>query len=340
MRQFLATVSDTGAPLAGALVAASLLNPIAMVDAFPDSLQPAAPEAGESPAATCDAQDIVVQPQSPVLEMPCATQPRTSTEIAEARAYVLETAKPGYTMTRQGPELAIERLHPEFVVRLASAIRQARDEGLPFAGIFSAYRPPAFGVGGFADKFNSLHTYGLAVDMYGIGQPGSPGAQHWHEIAAKHGIVCPYGYLNRTEWNHCQPTRLKVVLPDNRLRETVTAEGPLSLEDMFAAGDSVIASAADAADSIVAYSRVPAVDAHETSVQGSTVHVLVRTVRTKDKAEYNSRLAADLGGVKSARLSGKNRAARADGGIAAEGQRKRKSGHRSASADVKRHSTS
>jgi len=49
----------------------------------------------------------------------------------------------------------------------------------------------------------------------------------------------------------------------------------------------------------------------------------------------------DLGAVKSARLTGKNRAARADGSLAAEeGQRKRKSGHRSASADVKRHSTS
>src|SRR6266851_3983979 len=33
VRQLLATVSDTGAPLAGALVAASLLNPVAMVDA-------------------------------------------------------------------------------------------------------------------------------------------------------------------------------------------------------------------------------------------------------------------------------------------------------------------
>ena len=69
-------------------------------------------------------------------------------------------------MTLQGAELAIGRLHPEFVVRLANAIREARSAGLPFAGVFSAYRPPAFGVGGFSDKFNSLHTYGLAVDMF------------------------------------------------------------------------------------------------------------------------------------------------------------------------------
>jgi hypothetical protein len=65
-------------------------------------------------------------------------------------------------MMLQGPEVAISRLHPEFAVRLESAIREARDAGLPFAGIFSAYRPPVFGIGGFSDKFHSLHTYGSA----------------------------------------------------------------------------------------------------------------------------------------------------------------------------------
>jgi len=61
-------------------------------------------------------------------------------------------------MTLQGAEVAIERLHLEFVVRLANAIREARSAGLSFAGVFSAYRPPAFGIGAFSDKFNSLHT--------------------------------------------------------------------------------------------------------------------------------------------------------------------------------------
>src|ERR1051325_4525171 len=46
--------------------------------------------------------------------------------VAKARGYVLETAHPGGTMSRQGPELAIGRLHPQFVTRLASAIREAR----------------------------------------------------------------------------------------------------------------------------------------------------------------------------------------------------------------------
>ena len=73
-------------------------------------------------------------------------------------------------MTLQGAEVAIERLHPEFVVRLANAIREARSAGLSFAGVFSAYRPPAFGIGAFSDKFNSLHSYGLAVDVHAVSQ--------------------------------------------------------------------------------------------------------------------------------------------------------------------------
>jgi hypothetical protein len=151
-------------------------------------------------------------------------------------------------MMRQGPELAIGRLHPDFVRRLAATIREAREAGLRSAGVFSAYRPPAFGVGGFSDKFNSLHTYGLAVDMTGIGGPGSRDAKLWHEIAARHGVVCPYGFANRVEWNHCQPTQIKIILPENPLRETVTADGPLNLQGMFDAGNSFIESEASASD--------------------------------------------------------------------------------------------
>jgi len=163
---------------------------------------------------------------------------------------LVETASPGYTMTLQGAELAIGRLHPEFAIRLEHAIREARSEGLAFAGVFSAYRPPAFGVGGFSDKFNSLHTYGLAVDMRGIGSPGSPEAQLWHRIAAKNGVVCPYGPRDRAEWNHCQPTSVKMILAENPLRETVTAAGPFDLETMFEAGNPMIEDVASAAESL------------------------------------------------------------------------------------------
>lgn len=179
----------------------------------------------------------------------CLTHLTSPTELAEARSYLIQTASPGHTMAKQGSELAIERLHPEFAIRLAKAVREGRDYGL-VAGIFSAYRPPAFGVGGFSDKFNSLHAYGLAVDLYGIGRPGSVEALWWHEIAAKHGLICPYGHHDKTEWNHCQPTALKAVPADNLLRQTITADGPVSLEAMFEAGTSAIANPANAADTV------------------------------------------------------------------------------------------
>ncbi len=146
----------------------------------------------------------------------CPMREREMDETARARAYLIATASPGYTMTRQGPERAIGLLHPAFVNRLAAAIAEARGAGLPLAGIFSAYRPPAFGIGGFADKFHSLHTYGLAVDVTGIGAPGTPSALLWHEIAARYGVICPYGPHNLLEWNHCQPTWVKISSPTIR----------------------------------------------------------------------------------------------------------------------------
>src|SRR5260370_15303321 len=80
-------------------------------------------------------------------------------------------------MVRQGVPVAIGRLRPDFIVKLSGAIHVAREGGMTDAGVFSAYRPPAFGVGGFSDKFNSLHSYGLAADMTGIGGPRVPVAQ-------------------------------------------------------------------------------------------------------------------------------------------------------------------
>ena len=206
-----------------------------------DSVEPVRLEAGDGDPV-CRSDNIVIGPTfSAKSEGTCPEHATETDETARARAYLIETATPGYTMTRQGPELAIGRLHPEFVRRLAAAIAEARGAGLPFAGIFSAYRPPVFGVGGFADKFHSLHTYGLAVDVTGIGAPGTPSALLWHEIASRNGVICPYGSHNLLEWNHCQPTWVKIILADNPLRETVTADGPISLEDMFAVGYSLIA---------------------------------------------------------------------------------------------------
>ena len=247
MRRLLATMPNC-APALLALFVIPLAPDAALSDSFgAGTAAPATPA-----ALACTSNDVVVyEPNpSPGSEPACAAPARTTAEVAEARAYVIETASPGFTMTLQGAELAIGRLHPEFVVRLANAIREARSAGLPSAGVFSAYRPPAFGVGGFSDKFNSLHTYGLAVDMQGIGRPGSSEAQLWHETAARNGVVCPYGPRDRAEWNHCQPTSLKIILAANPLRETVRAEGPSDLESMFEAGNTIIEDMASAAESL------------------------------------------------------------------------------------------
>jgi hypothetical protein len=204
-----------------------------------------------APAANCDAENVVVYGSDQVLEsnVVCASDAEM---LTADRDYLIATSTPGSTMVRQGPALAVGRLHPEFVRRLAAAIREARQAGLPSVGVFSAYRPPAFGVGGFSDKFNSLHSYGLAVDMSGIGGPGSAEAKIWYESAAKHGVTCPYGFENRVEWNHCQPTRIKIVLPESPLRDTVTASGPIDLVSMFEAGNSLIESPESVAEAISA----------------------------------------------------------------------------------------
>jgi hypothetical protein len=295
MRQFLAGTSNCASALAGTLVAAFIMVPSASEVALSDAVGSDASLDAAPPAPGCGANELGVEHSNPQpgSEQACADTPRTPAEVAEARAYLIETASPGYTMTLQRAEVAIGRLHPEFAVRLDRAIREARSSGLPFASVFSAYRPPAFGVGGFSDKFNSLHTYGLAVDMRGIGSPGSPEAQLWHRIAAKNGVVCPYGPRDRAEWNHCQPTSVKIILAQNPLRETVTSAGPLDVESMFEAGNPLIGDVASAADSLSQAAPTP-VRALQTAAQGreSTTQVAARQQTNGDTRAPTKRVAA------------------------------------------------
>jgi len=290
MRRFLAGISTCAAalpPLAAAFLALPSVPEVALSDASgPDAALHAPP-----PVPACDWDDLVIHPSDPSApsagEAPCGETLRALGEIAEARAYLVETASPGYTMTLQGPEVAIGRLHPEFAVRLENAIREARSAGLPLAGVFSAYRPPAFGVGGFSDKFNSLHTYGLAVDMRGIGTPGSAEAELWHRIAAKNGVVCPYGPRDRAEWNHCQPTSVKMIVAQNPLRETVSSAGPYDLDSMFEAGNAMIQDMASAADSL---SRAAATPVHVLEASAKSVEPTVR-VAAPARTKRSSRVA-------------------------------------------------
>lgn len=145
----------------------------------------------------------------------------------------------GTTMRLQGVEKSVGWLNPHFRENLASAIADARQQGIE-AAIFSAYRAPDLGVGGFRNKFDSCHSYGLAVDMAGIGDPGSDKAKRWHKIAAAHKVYCPYGPNHHVEWNHCQYVPQKVCGSYTNVRTTISGAGPKSEEKMFAAGDKLL----------------------------------------------------------------------------------------------------
>jgi hypothetical protein len=191
---------------------------------LPDFSEPKRPQApvnpatGSLPAALDERSTGAVKPKS---------------AVEEAKAYLIDTATPGYTMVRQGVPVAIGRLHPDFIVKLASAIKLAREAGMTGAGVFSAYRPPAFGIGGFSDKFNSLHSYGLAADMTGIGGPGSRFAKLWQTIVQRVGLYLPYGANNRAEFNHTQLVPTKMA--SSFLRRTITASEPKDLPQMWLA---------------------------------------------------------------------------------------------------------
>ncbi len=168
-----------------------------------------------------------------VIEERAADTLAPKSAVEEAKTYLINTATPGYTMVRQGVPVAIGRMHPDFVVKLAEAVKLARATGMTHAGVFSAYRPPAFGIGGFSDKFNSLHSYGLAADMTGIGAPGSRLARIWQSIVRTVGLFLPYGPDNRAEFNHTQLVPTKVAAA--YLRRTITGNEPKDLRQMWLA---------------------------------------------------------------------------------------------------------
>lgn len=137
--------------------------------------------------------------------------------VAQAKAYLIRTTIPGGTMLvygrrlvkaglatnaqQAGIEHAIGMLHDVYAIRLARAVRQARREGLNI-GVFSAYRDPSLGIGGFRYKEDSTHAAGIATDMYGI--TSAKIAKRWQEIANANGLFLPYGPHNRAERNHTQ----------------------------------------------------------------------------------------------------------------------------------------
>jgi hypothetical protein len=191
---------------------------------LPDFGEPYRPQAPVNPASAS---------LPAVIEERATDALKAKSAVEEAKAYLIATATPGYTMVRQGVLVAVGRLHPDFIVKLASAVHLAREAGMSNAGVFSAYRPPAFGVGGFGDKFNSLHSYGLAADMTGIGRPGSRLAKLWQSIVRRVGLYLPYGPNNHAEFNHTQLVPTKMA--PSFLRATITAREPKDLQQMWLA---------------------------------------------------------------------------------------------------------
>jgi len=222
--------------------------------------------------------------------LPDALRPRSALE--EAKTYLISTATPGYTMRRQGVPVAIERLHPAFVVKLAEGIKQAREAGLEHASVYSAYRPPAFRIGGFRDKFRSLHSYGLAVDVTGIGRARSKSARLWQSIVRTVGLYLPYGANNRAEFNHTQLVPTKVA--SNDMRQTITAREPKDLRQMWLASR-VNAYVTDLTLADASQSATGAADGDKAAVQVQHAAAEVRA-----PADHHS----DRGGARKAVRSG------------------------------------
>lgn len=228
---------------------------------FPLELAPApfVPDSPETAARIAEARRHVVR--TTLAEGPGGTMVRMGREIV-ARMPKAERARlSGADVVRIGVEANVAKLHPVFVMRLSLAIQAARAHPetcperrrvgrkwvtvhrrcLAHVALFSGYRPPGFGIGGFGDKFQSSHAYGIGGDVRGIGRPGSKAARLWQKIAWDYRIYSPYGPTNRAEWNHVQATGIKMVLrAAPALRGTITRDGPVDLARMWEAAARVI----------------------------------------------------------------------------------------------------
>jgi len=188
------------------------------------------------PSRPAPLERIPLPPPAPLPQeapSPEAPDPRSGTSpVLLARAILIETARPGGSMSRIGRDQAIGWLHPEYVLRAARLTKRARAEGIK-ASCASAYRPYGLGIGGFKNKRHSRHTFGTACDWTGIGKSGSKTALRFHRIASEEGLCNPYGPRHRAEWNHYQLGCAKLVPLGHPLQRTVNAKGPVDLDAMW-----------------------------------------------------------------------------------------------------------
>lgn len=115
----------------------------------------------------------------------------------EARAYLSRLS------SHQGRAGDTDYMNPEFAVRLATAIQQARAEGIPVS-LTSGYRSDSTTGSTYDAGGNSSHGYGLAGDVGGLDGPNGKLTTRWGQIASDNGLSNPYGIGNSAEFNHWQ----------------------------------------------------------------------------------------------------------------------------------------
>ena len=140
------------------------------------------------------------------------------TDPDQARAYLNGLSAHG---SRQGDT---SFLHPDFAVGMANAIKQARAAGLPVT-LQSGFRTPGTTGSGYDSAGYSLHGYGAAMDVGGIGGAGSPQAQKWAQIAQSNGLSNPYGVGNPQEYNHWQLVPWKLESRPDIQAKLIAAKG-------------------------------------------------------------------------------------------------------------------
>lgn len=118
-------------------------------------------------------------------------------------------------------------LHPDFAVKLANSIRQARAAGLPVT-VQSGYRTNNQTGSTYDAEGYSLHGYGGASDIGGIGVAGSPQANQWAKIASANGLFNPYGVNHPAEFNHWQLVPYKIEQRPDIQKAIVDAGGDAS----------------------------------------------------------------------------------------------------------------
>jgi hypothetical protein len=140
------------------------------------------------------------------------------TDPDQARAYLNGLSAHG---SRQGDT---SFLHPDYAVRMANAIKQARAAGLPVT-LQSGFRTPDVTGSGYDSAGYSLHGYGASGDVGGIGGAGSPQAQKWAKIAQSNGLSNPYGVGNPQEYNHWQLVPWKLESRPDIQAKLIAAKG-------------------------------------------------------------------------------------------------------------------